>query len=339
MWSFFSLFGQIRGIFGQKRPHYRKFETFFSPCAKRNFQSLIAKFVDKNWRLWCILFRKGWVAELKKILLGVFAVPLLFFGITYTIQDRMLYRNVDNPESREFLQDKPEYSEVEFTADNGKTYRGTMYRATSEKAPLIVYFGGNGDSSAGYMHINEVFERWSNFAGYNCLYIDYEGYGLTEGKADYLSMYEQALAVYDYALGLPEVDSQRIVTIGYSLGTGSAVYLAANRPVSGLILGAPYSNGYDLYNNVIPIFAGPMKLLVKNKLPSEKYAPEVVCPVLMMATEDDKVVPFSSSENLYKHFHEGTEFIVIENADHGSLFYTEEAYDRIRSFLADIALK
>jgi dienelactone hydrolase len=37
-----------------------------------------------------------------------------------------------------------------------------------------------------------------------------------------------------------------IVSMGYSMGTGSAVYLAANRPVVGLVLGAPCANGYDL---------------------------------------------------------------------------------------------
>ena len=44
-------------------------------------------------------------------------------------------------------------------------------------------------------------------------------------------MYEETLAVYDYAVTLTSVDDNCIVAMGYSLGTGCAVYLAAQRPV------------------------------------------------------------------------------------------------------------
>jgi len=152
-------------------------------------------------------------------------------------------------------------------------------------------------------------------------------------------MYEESLAAYDYAINLPNVDKGCIVIIGFSLGTGSAVYLAAHRPVARLILAAPYANGADAYNNMLPIFYGPMKALVKQKLPSDQYAPDVTCPTMIIASQSDEVIPFSSSERLFQLFSGEIDFIKLKNENHNSLFSGAGVYDGIRSFLEKIASK
>jgi pimeloyl-ACP methyl ester carboxylesterase len=183
------------------------------------------------------------------------------------------------------------------------------------------------------MRIREVQGQWSYFEGFNYLYIDYDGYGLNDGRTHYLNMYEGALAVYDYAMTLPGIDTSRIVAMGSSLGTASAVYLAANRSVSGLILITPYANGYDLYNNFIPVFFGPMRLLAKQKLPSDEYAPKVTCPVLIVASHSDEIVPFASSERLARLFPGELEFMAINNASHNDIFKAEGVFNKIQAFL------
>jgi len=214
-----------------------------------------------------------------------------------------------------------------------------MYQASGEPAPLVIYFGGNGEVSYRNLRNREEQGQWHYFPGYHYLFIDYEGYGINNGKTHYLNMYEHALAVYDYAASLPGVDNKHIVAMGYSLGTGSAVHLAANRPVTGLILAAPYANGYDLYNNMLPIFYGPMRLLVKQKLPSEKYAPSVTCPVLIIASRADEVIPLSSSERLSKRFSGDVEFMTLNDALHNSIFQTDGVFDKVQFFLGEVAPK
>jgi pimeloyl-ACP methyl ester carboxylesterase len=277
------------------------------------------------------------VGYISTVLLAVLTVLVTVYGLAYFIQDRMFFYYVDSPEARENLQGKPGYSEVEFTAENGKTYHGMMYQPTDEIAPLVIYFGGNGECSYQRMDLLEANDRWQYYAGYNYLYVDYEGYGLNDGKTHYLNMYEEALAVFDYAASLPDVDTSRIVTMGYSLGTGCAVYLAANRPVAGLILAAPYAEGIDAYNSMLPIFYGPMKLLVKQRLPSYEYAPNVTCPALVIASRSDGMIPYSSSERLAKLLSGSLEFITLDNNDHNSLFPVDGVYDKIQSFLEGVA--
>jgi len=248
----------------------------------------------------------------------------------------MMFHNVHCSESREALQGMPGFIEVSFTAENGRTYHGMLHHASDAIAPLLIYFGGNGEVSYRHMLMRETNEQWQYFDGYNYLFVDYEGYGINEGRTHYLNMYEQALAVFDYATSLPNVDSSRIVTMGYSIGTGSAVYLAANRPVAGLILAAPYANGYDLYNNVLPIFHGPLRLLAIQKLPSDQFAPRATCPVLIIASRIDETIPFSSSERLSTLFPGNMEFTVLDNTLHGYVPSAEGVLDKVQFFLLEI---
>ena len=276
---------------------------------------------------------KAWVKRICAALLSIFNVFALVCGFIYAAQDSMMFFNVHCPQSREFLSNRPGFREVMFTAENGRTYHGMKYLATDDKASLIIYFGGNGEVSYRHMRMREMQNQWSYFAGFNYLFVDYEGYGLNDGRIHYLNMYEQSLAVFDYAAALPNVDSGRIVVMGYSLGTGSAVYLAANRPVAGLILATPFASGYDLYNNVLPIFFGPMRLLVRQKLPSYEFAPHITCPVLIIASRSDEIIPFSSTERLASLISGEVDFMVLDGIGHNYIFQASGVLNRVQLFL------
>jgi len=282
------------------------------------------------------LHHRKWAKGVRTALLVLAAILLVFCafcGCVYLAQDRMIFYRVKDPGSRAFLRGMPGYSEVGFTAANGKTYHGMLRRSQNEDAPLIIYFGGNGECSYKSMRQREEGDGWRYFQGYHFLQVDYEGYGLNEGQADYLNMYEESLAVYDYARTLPGMGNSRIVSVGFSIGTGPATYLAAHRPVAGLVAIAPYANGTDLYNNALPVFRGLMELLVRQKLPSEEYAPKVTCPVQIVASKGDKVVPYASSERLAGCFPGEVGFFTLNHATHNEVLVDPEALDEVQLFL------
>ena len=261
------------------------------------------------------------------------AAFLAVCGLAYAVQDRMIFYHVHDDRSRAYLHGRPGYAEVGFTAENGKTYHGMMYAASDAAAPLVLYFGGNGEVSYSNLRMREALHEWPHFDGFHYLFVDYDGYGINGGRAHYRNMYEMALAAFDYAAGLPHVDADRIVAMGFSLGTGCAVHLAANRPVAGLILAAPYANGYDLYNNVLPIFFGPMRLLVRQKLPSDEYAPAVAAPALVIASRRDEAIPFVSSERLSRLLGGDAAFVALNDALHNEIFEAEGVWAEVRAFL------
>ena len=277
----------------------------------------------------------------RKILIGlrnILIAFIVFCGLILLLQNGMIFHHVMDERSREFLQNLPEFYEVEFVSENGRTYHGVMRLAGNEVAPLIIYFGGNGEVSYSHMRAREMLGHWSYFPGFHYLFIDYEGYGLNRGRTNYRNMQTTALAAYEYAINNPYVDSEQIVVMGFSLGTASAVYLAANRPVAGLILLTPYANGYDLYNNLLPIFHGPMRMLVRQKLPSDQYAPLVSSPVLIIASREDEIIPFSSSEQLATLFPSEVNFMELRGARHNDVFRWFGVMEEVEGFLTTLQI-
>ena len=145
-----------------------------------------------------------------------------------------------------------------------------------------------------------------------------------------------ALAVYDTLAGRPDVDKDRIVVMGYSLGTGPANYVAGSRDVAGLILQAPYQNGYDLFNSQVPVFYGPLRLLVTYEMPSNEFAKNVRVVPLILATQDDRVVPYESSQALSEIYPKGCRFISLSGFGHNGFGGSDRVAEEINEYLWEV---
>ena len=257
----------------------------------------------------------------------VLVFTLLFFG-----QNLMMFHPNHDPHSLAYLNARPSFEVVEIKS-NGKTYHGILRRSTSQQpSPLIIFFYGNADNASRTMRSMDEFGMWFYFLDYHCLIVDYPGYGPgRRSRPSANSMYEMSLAAFDYARSLPEVS--RIIVGGFSIGTGPAVYLAAHRDADGLFLLAPFANGYDLCNSVLPIFYGPLRLLVRNPFPSDRFAKTISVPALLIASRGDEIIPFRSSERLERSFPEETTFVILNNLRHNEIFFNITAPTSIRDFL------
>jgi pimeloyl-ACP methyl ester carboxylesterase len=111
----------------------------------------------------------------------------------------------------------------------GGGYTGWFVHLVDGKAPLVVFFGGNGDCASRWVSESDTSGSWGAFAGANFMMIDYPGYGSSAGHATTESVFAMSLAAYDYAASRADVDQTRIIVAGYSLGTGPATYVASHR--------------------------------------------------------------------------------------------------------------
>ena len=111
------------------------------------------------------------------------------------------------------------------------------------------------------------------------------------------------------------------------------MYLAANREVDGLFLLAPFANTYDLYNNALPIFYGPLRVLVKHKFPADVYAKSVHVPVLVVASREDELIPFSSSEKASQSFNGNSTLVTLSGVSHNSILFNPTALNSVKSYL------
>jgi pimeloyl-ACP methyl ester carboxylesterase len=87
----------------------------------------------------------------------------------------------------------------------------------------LLFFYGNGMCMADCL---SVFNQFRNL-GFNVITADYEGYGMSGGTASEPGCYAAADAAYDYLLTRKDVDPNRLVATGWSLGAAVAIDLAS----------------------------------------------------------------------------------------------------------------
>jgi pimeloyl-ACP methyl ester carboxylesterase len=159
----------------------------------------------------------------------------------------------------------------------------------------LVYFGGNAeDVSANLPSFAQAFPDHAIYL------LHYRGYGGSSGSPTEAALQSDALALFDH-VNKTHAD---VTVVGRSLGSGVAVWVASQRPVSRLILVTPYNSIQELAAERFPWF--PISWLLVDKFESWKYAPKVTAPTLLIAAEHDEVIPATSTGQLHARFNKGT---------------------------------
>ena len=253
------------------------------------------------------------------ILLGVvLGVPLLM----WLFQERLIF--FQRPlESRPAP--RPTLEEVAIPAADGSKLRGWLVKGGGAPAPLVIYFGGNAEEVSWLVEVAE------KFAGWSLLLVNYRGYGESEGKPSESALFADALAVHDYARNRPDVNPERIVAMGRSLGSGVAVHLAAERTLRGVILVSPYDSLVAVAGRHYPFL--PMPLMLRHRFDSLSRAPRIEAPLLCLVADDDKVVPVSHSRTLFDAWRGRKTWRDIPRADHDSIAGESAYWIAIADFL------
>ena len=214
-------------------------------------------------------------------------------------------------------------------------YSGWLYTSGEfERAPLVIYFDGNGGNAATMFQHMQVFEQWDYFNGFSFLQIDYPGFGLSGGLASQQNIFDMAKAAYDYAQTREDIDGDNIFVMGFSLGTAVATYLASQREVRGLILFAPFDEMRTMYNIVLPIFYGPMRGFMRFTFPSNRFAQEVGVRPLIVSSRDDETTPFSAAARLAEAFPLGADLIDLSDFGHGG-YWSSTTLRFVQEYLAN----
>ena len=134
--------------------------------------------------------------------------------------------------------------------------------------------------------------------GLGVLLFDYRGYGGNPGKPSEEGLLEDGRAARAWLEARPEVDAGRIVIFGESLGAAVAVAEAVERPPAALVLRSPFTSLVDVARRHYPFL--PVSLLLIDRYPSRQRISSLRCPLLVVAAEEDRIVPVSQSRALYE---------------------------------------
>ena len=127
-------------------------------------------------------------------------------------------------------------------------------------------------------------------------------------------MQQDAQAAYRYVVARTDVDPDRLVYFGESLGTGVAVRLAAEHTPRALILRSPFTSLTDVGRHHYPFL--PVRALLSDRFASIDRVAHIKCPLLVITAAHDSVVPSEQSRRLYEAAPSPKHLVVIEGVDH-----------------------
>jgi hypothetical protein len=203
---------------------------------------------------------------------------------------------------------------------NDVTLRGWM--VNEGRPAAMIFYGGNAERIDFYIKNFQIL-----FSGHTIYFVNYRGYGESDGRPSQQALYSDALAVYDAI----KTKYERIDLLGKSLGSGVAVYVAANRPVHRMALVTPYDSILNVAKTHYSMI--PVGLILKDKYESWKYAEKISAQTLLVSAENDQTIPAASTANLAAHIRPDLLTVKqIKGADHNSISAEESYYEALVDF-------
>ena len=176
---------------------------------------------------------------------------------------------------------------------------------------VVIYFPGNGDTLAGSA---PRFEEMTA-DGTGLVALSYRGYAGSSGNPSEQGLLRDGAAAYAFTAA--QYDPGRVVLWGFSLGTGVAVALAAEHPVAGLILEAPYTSIADIAATAFPWL--PARYLLRDTFRSDERISRVTAPLLVMHGAQDTTIPIAFGERLFAMAREPKQFVRFDGGGHADL--------------------
>ncbi|SDN86843.1 alpha/beta hydrolase [Alkalicoccus daliensis] len=259
---------------------------------------------------------------------GLLAIFLL--GLLYFFQERLIFypQTMTEEEVQRVADSYPNAEEISFTAEDGTALHGWLVHASPEAEVnrLLIYYGGNAEELSGQIPMmSEHLENWS------VLLVNYRGYGASEGSLDEEKMYEDALLIHDEIQAQYPIET--LAVMGRSIGTAVAVNTAAERTADNVILVSPFDSFKEVAGHHYPFL--PVSLLLRYTFPSEEKINDISAPLLVIAAEEDQVIPGERTRALLAQREGGAETVWIPNRGHNDMHVNTEFWDAIRAFLPE----
>lgn len=199
------------------------------------------------------------------------------------------------------------YRDVRFLSAGAVVLDGWYVPAPSPRAVVIVCHG-----DAGNISTRIALLRGLHALGLSTFLFDYRGYGRSAGHPTEGGTYLDADAAWRWvARHVPGVASGAlpVVIMGRSLGGPIAAQLAASHPPAALVLDSTFPSLRSLVHQLVPFL--PLGLLLRYRYDTLAFLKHVHCPVLVVHSRNDRIVPFAQGRELYAAIHSPKLFLEV----------------------------
>jgi hypothetical protein len=204
-----------------------------------------------------------------------------------------------------------------------------------EPRGVLLFFHGNAGNISHRLDSIAIFNRLR----LDVLIVDYRGYGQSTGTPTEAGTYRDAQAAWDYLLRERGVSADRIVIFGRSLGGAVGAWLASQLPQAempaALIIESSFSSGADMARRLYPIY--PARLLTRLKYPVVDYAARLRCPLLVVHSRDDEIIPYAMGRAVYAAAPQPKSFLELRGDHNAGFWISREDYTAgLEAFLVEV---
>ncbi|MBW7876868.1 MAG: alpha/beta hydrolase [Candidatus Cloacimonetes bacterium] len=268
---------------------------------------------------------------MKKRVYFYFALILIVYGLLvgvfYVYQESLIY-----VPSTEMLSHPGhygmEYEEIRFPSEDGTILHGWFLPHKSSGPVVLMCHGNAGNIS--YM-IDSAKVLWD--MGYSVFVFDYRSYGLSQAKPlSEEATYMDTRAAYLWLKNSKGYAEDQIIVHGRSLGGPQAAHVARRFFPKALVLESTFTSLPELGKQLYPWL--PVLLLSRVQYPTLEDVKAVRCPVLIVHSTQDEVIPYPHGQKIFETAPEPKSFVTI-TGDHNEGYFTSgKTYvDGLKSFL------
>lgn len=252
------------------------------------------------------------------MLTTLLTLAILIFGILFFFQEKMIFFPEKLRKDFKFRFNQ-KFEELYIKNNDDKLLHGILFKSDSSKG-VIFYLHGNAGALDSW---GEVAGTYTNL-NYDVFMIDYRGYGKSEGSIrSQEEMFQDLQNAYNELS--KKYTEDKIIVLGYSIGTGPATKIASTNNPKMLILQAPYYSLIDMTKKLYPVIP---TFLLKYKFETNKYLKDCKMPVVIFHGNEDEVIYYGSSLKLKELFKPQDTLITLHGQGHNgitdNMLYKEE---------------
>ena len=230
--------------------------------------------------------------DLLKVVIIVFGcIYIIFVVVLFFIQSYLIYYPTHKISTTPQINGLS-YEEIFFITKDGVKI-SAWYIPALKSGNTILFCHGNAGNIGDRLESIKIFYN----LGLNTFIFDYRGYGKSEGKTTEYGTYLDAEAAWYYLVNKQKLTPQKIIIFGRSLGGAIASWLAKLHTPKALIIESSFTSIKDIASKLFPYI--PVKILMRFDYNTCEYLKKVSCPVLIIHSRDDKLIPFNHGLKLF----------------------------------------
>ncbi|MDE1920161.1 MAG: alpha/beta hydrolase [Candidatus Omnitrophica bacterium] len=202
------------------------------------------------------------------------------------------------------------WEDVYFNARGNVLLNGWFFKNPAARSTLFFAHGNAGNIGDRVLKIKFFYDL-----GMNVFIFDYRGYGKSEGRPSEAGIYWDAQAAFDYLQSRGDVDMDKVIFYGASLGGAVVIDLANHRKAALLAVESSFTSARDMarvHYPFVPLF------FIRLKFNSIDKVRHLNVPKLFMHSPQDEVVPYRVGEKLFMAAGQPKQFLKIRGGHNDS---------------------